>query len=190
MKSYKVLCEIAEPVLLNCWKHHSGFIKSKISEYKEKEIRDETLREEILLIGGSLMDLYLGILEPSQIAGAIIAYLDRKKALGIDSYRKWIGEEGKGYREIEIRDHSRWTLRYGERENRYIHIHPSRYSEHTIRVRSSSLKTAILFCVLRGAGTEDMLTQTNRIRKDYLGLPPLKNITAGPAFLNLVKIFS
>lgn len=191
MKFKKVHCEISEPVLLNCWKHHAGFIKSKISVYKRHpENFTESLRKEILSIGGSLMDLYLGDLLPSEIALSIIASLDRQKVNDIANYREWLGEEGNGYREIEIEDHSKWTLRLGERADRYIHIHPSRYSEHSIRVRSSSLKSAVLFCVLSGTAADGMLAQTNMIRKDYLGLPPLKSIKSGSAFLNLVKILA
>ncbi len=190
MKYFNISCEVPRPVLLNCWKHHAGFIKSKIKEYNgQSEIHSEHLREKILLIGGSLMDLYLGALAPSEIAGSIVDYLDQQKFSGIDNYRKWLRGEGKNYREVEISDQSRWTLRLGEKQERYIHIHPSRYSPHTIRVRSSSLKSAILFCVLNSGETANILSHINGIRKEYLDLPPLKNLNSASALLNLVRIF-
>lgn len=191
MESGSISCDVPEPVLFNCWKHHAGYIKSRIEEFKENSlINPEGIRNEILLIGGSLMDLYLGELSPIKIARSVIAYLDKQKLNDIKSYREWLGGERTDYRKIEIEDQSGWTLRLGEKKDRYIHIHPSRYSPHTIRVRSSSLKSAILFCSLPDDETENILMKINRIRKEYLNLPPLKNIKSGSALFDLVKILN
>ncbi len=183
--------EIPEPILLNCWKHHAGFIKAMVSEYKNhSESRAESFRKEILSIGGSIMDLYLGELTPAEIAGSITAFLKEMNVSGRQSYREWLGEAGRDFREIEIKDQSGWTLRLGEKEERYIHIHPSRYSPHTIRVRSTSLKSAIMFCILNRGETADTLTLINQIRREYLDLPPLKNMNSASAILKLVRRFS
>jgi hypothetical protein len=191
MQRVLVSCDIPEPVLFNCWKHHAGFIKSRIKEFKENHRNDpENIRKEILLIGGSLMDLYLGELTPAEIARSITTYLDLRKVTGMRSYREWLGGEGRDFREVEIEDHSGWTLRLGEKKERYIHIHPSRYSPHTIRVRSSSLKSAILFCALHDGETENILADINRVRKEFLNLPPLKNLKSGSALFNLIKTLS
>lgn len=191
MESGSISCDVPEPVLFNCWKHHAGYIKSRIEEFKENSlINPEGIRNEILLIGGSLMDLYLGELSPIKIARSVIAYLDKQKLNDIKSYREWLGGERTDYRKIEIEDQSGWTLRLGEKKDRYIHIHPSRYSPHTIRVRSSSLKSAILFCSLPDDETESILMKINRIRKEFLNLPPLKNIKSGSALFDLVKILN
>lgn len=191
MKSYKVNCEIPEPVLLNCWKHHAGFIRSKIIDYKVRQDTDyNSLTKKILLIGNSLMDLYLGEMTPALIAENIITRLKYDRITGKESYQNWLDEGGDDYREVEIADDSRWTLRRGEREERYVHIHPSRYSPHTMRVRSSSLKSAILFCVMDGGKSSDILKFINRIRKEYLELPPLKSINSASALMQLVKTLS
>ncbi len=136
------------------------------------------------------MDLYLGDFTPAEIAASISKYLNLEMVSGMESYKRWLNEDGNAYRVIVIADRSRWTLRLGEKQERYIHIHPSRYSPNTIRVRSSSLKSAILFCVLKGEVTSDMLSQVNRTRKEYLDLPPLKNIGKASAIVNLVGILS
>ena len=191
MKSNSLNCDLPEPVLLNCWKHHAGFIRSKIVEYKKHpETFRGQLQKEILLIGNSLMDLYLGDFTPAEIAASISTYLNLKKVSGRESYRSWLKEEGHTYRVIEIADRSRWTLRLGEKQERYLHIHPSRYSPNTIRVRSSSLKSAILLCILNGKDSPNILGQVNQIRKEYLDLPPLKNILKASALVNLVGILS
>ena len=75
MNSCKMSCKIKKPVLLNCWKHHAGFIRSKIKAYKRNPETDlELLQNEILLIGESIMDLYLGELNPRQIADSVLNY--------------------------------------------------------------------------------------------------------------------
>ena len=191
MNKDNVSYEIPEPVLLNCWKHHAGFIKWKIREYKgDFEVSSVSLRKEILLIGGSIMDLYLGGLTPSGIAGSTMDFLRRMKVSDVKNFQRWVSSDGNDYREIVMEDQSKWTLRAGEMKSRYIHIHPSRYSPHTIRVRSSSLKSAILFCAISFPEPGESLDKLNLIRKQYLDLPPLKNINSESAIFKLVKIFS
>jgi hypothetical protein len=187
MKSYKINCAISEPVLFNCWKHHAGFIRSKIREYKIDPADNLTnLRSELLLIGESLMDLYLGELTPSEIGGSIINYIRKQKIFSNTEFQFWLKEEGYDYRIIELKDKSKWTLRLGNDKERYIHIHPSRYSPHTVRIRSASLKSAILYLVLENQKPQNMLLPVNRIRKDYLNLPPLKNLALGSALFTLI----
>jgi len=184
-------CETVEPILLNCWKHHSHFIKSKISEYREAREFDLTnLCRELLRIGESLMDLYLGELTPGEIAGRIIASYKKTNHLSREDFIHWLKEGGDDYRLIELRDKSLWTLRLGEKQERYIHIHPSRYSPLTIRVRAHTLKSAILYLILNNneADIQDNLAFLNKIRKDYLNQPPLKSISQHSSFPELLSI--
>ena len=184
-------CETDEPVLLNCWKHHARFIRSKILKYKDAgEIELAILRKELLRIGESLMDLYLGTLTPGEIAGRIIASYKKTNALSREDFIRWLKEEGDDYRIIELKDKSLWTLRLGEKQERYIHIHPSRYSPLTIRVRAHTLKSAILYLILNSNknNIQDDLIFLNKIRKDYLNQPPLKSISHHSSLPELVSI--
>lgn len=191
MKSYQINCDISEPVLLNCWKHHAGFIKSKIIEYKNTPgLHRNNLRNELLLIGESVMDLYLGELTPADIADSIITYCHKQGIYDRSGFYSWLKEERGEYGFIELADKSRWTLRLGDKIERYIHIHPSRYSHQTIRVRSSSLKSAILFLILEKPAYPDKLLFINRIRKDYFNLPPLKNLDSSVYLTRLIDILS
>ncbi len=191
MKFYKIDCDVREPVKLNCWKHHAGFIRLKIWEYQNNpEAHLTSLQSEMLLIGESLMDLYLGELTPGEIVDSIIDSCRKQKILGKTEFQSWLKAEGKDFRTIELKDKSKWTLRLGDKKERYIHIHPSRYSPHTIRVRSASLKSAILFLILEKPDAQDNLFFVNRIRKDYLNLPPLKNLSSGSALFNLIDIMT
>ena len=191
MTSSEITCEINGPVLLNCWKHHAGFIKSKIVQYKKDPERSiPTLTKEILLIGQSLMDLYLGDLTPQEIADAVVSQLKNEQAADQPEYINWLGRGGEEFRIIKLSDRSQWTLRLGEVKMKYVHIHPSRYSPRTIRVRSTTLKSAVLFSILLKNDSEDKLGLINRIRKEYLELPPLKNMSSASAILKLTDLLN
>lgn len=189
MRSYKNSCNISKPVLLNCWKHHAGFIRSKIKQYRmSPDTHLDTLPGEILLIGESLMDLYLGQLTPKQISDSIIEFSRQNKIFNIEDFKEWLKEERTDYRIIQLGDRSKWTLRLGREEDRYIHIHPSRYSPHTLRIRSTSLKSAILYRVLAKHYSGNQLARVNAVRKEYLDLPPLKSLKSGSALQSLIKL--
>ena len=191
MKSYEMNCTVNEPVLLNCWKHHAGFIRSRVKEYKADPAPNVSdLRQRLLLIGESLMDLYLGKLTPEEITGSMISYFRKQKILNREDYRVWLTSGRKEYRNLVMKDESIWTLRLGVKEGRYIHVHPSRYSPHTIRVRSSSLKSAILYCILETQNDKNQLSFINKIRKEYLSLPPLKNLKPDSALFKLINILT
>ncbi len=191
MKSSNIDCDLAEPVLLNCWKHHAGFIRSKIKEYNESGGPHlEGLLNELLHIGESLMDLYLGELTPLQIADTVILYLNKQISVNKTDFQNWLEEMGDDYRTIVLEDTSRWTLRLGDRPERFIHIHPSRYSPYTVRVRSTSLKTVIIYGVIEKPASEGQLIFINRIRNKYLKLPPLKNLKSAHSLFNLIKILT
>ncbi len=135
-------CQIPPPINFNCWKHHAGFIKKQIESVKETRDLDQ-LKVYLLKIGESQMDLYFGEYSPVNISTQILDYLHRNKIFSPDLYKDWLSKDGKGYQLVELKDKSVWTLRIGENLERYIHIHPGRYSPLTVRVKATTLKTAI-----------------------------------------------
>ncbi len=190
-KQKEISCEISDPVLLNCWKHHAGFIKSIVSEYKNRDEFDfSNLRNDLLRIGESLMDLYLGELTPGKIADSIISLFKKKDILKKDNFINWLRKEGTDFRVIELKDKSLWTIRLGEQKEKYVHIHPSRYSPLTVRVRALTLKSAILYLILNKSEADiaDNLLFLNKIRKEYLDQPPLKMISIKSTLPRLISI--
>ena len=188
-----ISCEVNAPVLLNCWKHHAGFIKYKISEFRRSDKFDfQDFRRYLLRIGESLMDLYLGNLMPFEIADSIVSSFKKKNVLERGNFITWLKKEGSDFRVIELKDKSLWTLRLSEQKNKYIHVHPSRYSPHTIRVRALTLKSAILYLILKqfDSGISDDLQFLNRVRREYLGQPPLKTISSRSTFPELIGILN
>ena len=183
-------CSVPLPINFNCWKHHAGFLKEQIVTIKsEKELRE--FRTKLLKIGESQMDLYYGELSPTNISNHIIHSLREKKLLSQEQYVAWLNNENKDYKLVELSDKSLWTLRLSENPDRYVHIHPGRYSPLTIRVKATTLKTAILILSFKQAGkNEDISTETiNQIRKAYLNESPLQSLSKASGLVKLIDLF-
>ncbi len=167
-----------------------GFIKRQIAAVKSLKEIDE-LKIHLLRIGDSQMDLYYGKYSPTEISDQIINSINRKKISSENHYDEWLKNEGKDYKLVELKDKSIWTLRLGETRERYVHIHPARYSPHTIRVKATALKTVILILCLEGFGElKDIDTESvNIIRKKYLNEPPLKSLSKASGFMRLLDRF-
>ena len=184
-------CFIPPPINLNCWKHHAGFIKKQIESVKEIKDLDQ-LKVYLLKIGESQMDLYFGEYSPAKISEQILDYLHSKKILSSSQYQDWLSKDGKDYQLVELKDKSIWTLRLGDDAERYVHIHPGRYSPSTVRVKATTLKTAIfLFCFEQLGEIKSFETETvNNIRKKYLNEPPLKSFSTASGLGRLIDRFN
>ncbi|MBK7710170.1 MAG: hypothetical protein IPJ37_03805 [Bacteroidales bacterium] len=77
-------------------------------------------------------------------------------------------------------------LKYHDHLQRYIHIFPARGSRLTFRVRSNTLKSAILYYILVG---KDFITadDLNRVRP-LLGLSPVKDPVDSEAITEMIEI--
>jgi len=106
-------------------------------------------KNELVVIGHSLIDLYVGYLSVKQIVEETLHMLHQINITNTIQYETWL-RSGGGYRIIQLTDKSQWTLRRSKANNiQYIHIHPARNSLHTIRIKSESLKTAIAYHCLK-----------------------------------------
>jgi hypothetical protein len=184
-------CPVPFPINLNCWKHHAGFIKKQILSVTSVEEID-SLKYYLLKIGESQMDLYLGKIMAEEISNQIIKTLKREKIFSFEQYKKWLYKNGKEYQLITSKDKSIWTLRLGENEHRYVHIHPGRYSPHTIRVKATTLKTAIMILCFKQTGEiESINTESvNQIRKKYLNETPLKSLSKASGLKRLIDLLT
>ena len=171
-------CEVPKPVKLNCWKHHLVFIKEQLSP-GHKNVSSDELRKILLQIGESQMDLYLGRLTPKQISSYIIKKLELDGVFKFHNYLNWVSNNGENYREITLPDKSIWILRKGNEKERYIHIHPGRYSPLTLRIKSLAIKSAIVLIAKFGIerSKKPFLNDVNSIRKEVLNQPPLKSLS-------------
>lgn len=183
-------CIIPVPISFNCWKHHAGFIRKQISVCKnEKNL--ETLRNVLLKIGESQMDLYTGSYMPDFISRHIINSLKSLDVLSAEKYNDWLRVEGKDYRLFKLLDSSIWTLRLGTIPARYVHIHPGRNSPNTVRVRALTLKTAIFVRCWEKINNDQRVNVEliNAIREKYLKEPPLKSISKESGLGKILELF-
>jgi hypothetical protein len=185
-------CKVPLPVTFNCWKHHAGFIKSQTALLQKSKMSKDALRKLLLIIGESQMDLYLGKLNPNQIANQIINNAKGYGAKSYSAYGNWLTEDGKGYKQMRISDKSIWNLRLGNEKKRYIHIHPGRYSPLTIRVKAVTLKTTIAVRVLVEEIDSELpnLKSINEVRTSFLKLPPLKSLSLSSGIGKFLNIFN
>jgi hypothetical protein len=171
-----VSIEAPVPVLFNSWKHHAGFLKNRIQEtisLGKDSLPD--LAKSLIVIGAELMDLYYGPLTPQEIGIAVIDQLKSEVRFEIEPFREWVSSSGHYVVYTLNQDHSRWVLRLGEEDHRYLHVHPGRWVPQTCRVRANVLKTAIMMLAHTGihGGDPFNLGLVNYVRGTYLNLSPI-----------------
>jgi hypothetical protein len=184
--------EYSEPILLNVFKHHANFLIRYIDKKSTGDDSYENIADDLKLIGHSLIDVYYGALSPMEISEEIINYLNTKQSLTVTEYKKFLVAGGEDYRIVELSDSSKWILRLGIDTERYVHIHPAKYSSYTERVRAFTLKSAILTIIFKERDNEYMtdLGILNYVRTEYLELSPQKNLSSDNGvgkILNLLK---
>ena len=180
--------EIPEPILFNPLKHHLGFIREFIYQKTEgnQSADQKSIIRELKHLGTSVMDVYTGSLEVNEISNEIIAFLREKELSMIGPFSGWTGQGVKDYRVIALSDGSQWTLKYHDNKLRFVHIFPARESRHTFRVKSNTLKSALLYCILIG---KDFITgdDLNRVRP-MIGLSPIKDPIDTEAITEMIEI--
>lgn len=132
------------------------------------------LANELLVVGTKFMDFYHGPFSPSEIGTKIMAVLTRSQRAERADLQTWL-DAGAGYRMIDFpEDTSRWVIRLGDHE-RYVHVHPARYSPFTVRVRASALRTSVLALVYAKLHGSEPTSRSviNAVRTKYLNLSPI-----------------
>ena len=170
-------CRIEPPFMFNCIKHHIGYIVSKIEDIRsQKELN--TFPPELLKIGNSQMDIYTGNLSPEAIISILKGYLSKEHALKKNAYNSWLKAYGRDYRLVTISDNSRWALRLGTENDRFIHVHPAKHAPKSLRVKALTLKTAILVVAAAKIYNANPVSISfiNQIRTRYLNTSPLKTV--------------
>lgn len=156
------------PILFHPLKHHLGYLQYFIQNSTEEEFYAMIPR-----IGASQMDLYCGELNPNSIGQEILGQLIAKGIVTGHDFISFLTDK-QGYQNLTISDGSTWTLLQGDDPERYVHIHPARYAQHCIRVKSGALKTAVLM-QRHGLTPKSETAQINILRKS-IGLSPIKQM--------------
>jgi len=169
---------VPHPVLFNAWKHHAGWVREQIAGAADGgEDGLKHLADAVVVCGTKLMDFYYGNLTPWAVGESALARLHRLGKSEFPAFRDWLEPQG-GFSGFATPDESRWILRAGDEADRYVHLHPGRYSPHTVRVPGITLKTAIVTLALaRQTGADPLsVAAVNDARERYLALPPMATV--------------
>lgn len=170
------------PVSYSPLKHHFSY---QLIFIRRAETSDNGLMaDQMIIIGNNAIDVYSGNIPVIDLCDEIVQFIAEQRIHNSRDLAGWIGE--RGYREVPLSDGSRWVIRLSENAERFVHIHPGKKSSHTFRLRGTTLKTVLSLCILQKSedtlSTPDLST-VNRIRKDLLGLSPVKNLTESSRIL-------
>jgi hypothetical protein len=180
--------EVLRPALFNTYKHHAGALRARVAA--AVQAGPGALPEwagRVAVLGTKLMDLYTGPLSPRDLSGHILDTLRTAGHLDLDAYRAWLAGQG-DYAVVTLPDESRWVLRVADEQDRYVHLHPGRWSPGTLRVRANVLKTAFMVLAHVGIFGGDPMDRTliNGVRLEHLGLSPLGQDPESEAGLGVV----
>jgi hypothetical protein len=169
---------IPYPFRFNPWKHHLSWVLNNI-QYLIYNSGDEKTKVKLIEIVKSInnnyVDIYTGYFSPQQIIQAIQEKLKTLQVLTRKDFSLWLNNNE--FQLVNIPDGSVWVLRKSIEKNRFIHVHPARNSPNTIRVHGNSWKTAVVAKIYHLSINNFNLQNINEIRKKYLALSPIKNLT-------------
>jgi hypothetical protein len=180
--------QIPPPVLFNPLKHHLGFIREYIIDNQKADKQTDKLSiiRDLRHLGGSLMDVYSGLLTPDNLFHEINKFLKANNLTRKEIFNGWAGLGPKEFKTIRLSDDSMWVLKYFNDELRFVHSFPARNSPHSFRVKANTLKSAILYLVFVG---KDYVTKVdlNQARAES-GLSPIKDVDDTEAIAEMIEI--
>jgi hypothetical protein len=171
-------------ILFNALKHHQLFICRQITI-----ATSETLPGMLKLLGNSQMDVYYGTLDLPALFEEVAHRLQTEQIVDEATYLNWL-QANNGYVEITLSDTSRWILLAGNVPGKYVHLHPARYSPHSLRVKATVLKTAIACMVSLPQGIIPDLSTLNHIRESLLQLSPVKDLSQCEHLWKVMQLLS
>ncbi|GGH56841.1 hypothetical protein HNQ91_000088 [Filimonas zeae] len=125
-------------------------------------------------LGNALMDVYYGPLEIPVIFEEVTEHLLQLNIQEEAAYMQWL-QAGGGYRECTLSDGSRWIFLQGNEPGRYVHIHPARYSAYSVRIKATTLKTALAWIICNPGNSVPDILSLNQLRQQVLQLSPVKD---------------
>lgn len=168
--------EIPVPITFNPQKHHFRFLLNEIEYWKTIDLLE--VEKDLLLIGNNLIDFYQGYLSVAEICEESVHYFHQKKIMEEEQFIKWMNATA--YKKILLSDQSEWLIKKGNSNTRFIHIHPAKFSKHTIRVKATSLKTVIAL-LIHSVSIQNSLSKNleaiNTVREKIPGLSPIKSLS-------------
>ena len=180
--------KFVKPITFNTYKHHFHFLLEILPLWQH--FSWEKVENEIKVIGENLIDLYLGNLDVEQIYNECITYIESINIHNKTGFDNWLLPHQ--YKKIVLSDGSTWILKSSINKQKYIHIHPGKYSTRSIRVRGTTLKTALTvmyFAICTNNLNQIDLRFVNLIRSKYLGISPIKSLQHNQGLKRILDLF-
>lgn len=171
----------AAQVLFHPLKHHLATLQALIRHSRKADPAEQIAQ--LKTLGASQFDLYTGVYSVAELKAITAEMLYTQGLRDENDYRQWIVDNG-GFRTIQLPDESNWTLRYLQR-NDFVHLHPSRYSPRTLRIKANAMKSVAAYLLLKPGAPLD-IQQLNAVRKNFLELSP---ITAAGNYDEIHKVY-
>lgn len=173
--------DIPLPIKFNAHKHHLHYILR--SNPPEPDILPDNFCN-------NYTDVYTGNISPSTIAHEILVRLEDMQLLNSQRFEKAMSALS-GFFILTLSDNSQWIIRKGDTLDRYIHIHPARSGNFTLRFKGATLQTSLLL-FQKHQGSTDALTLKNvnqvRIQADLSPIKKLeKSKSIGRCYLTLLQ---
>ncbi len=181
--------DVPSPFIFNGLKHHKMALEQLIETMNNGAISDSEILGLLKKTGSSTSDFYYGVLAPADVVAALKNRLQYMGLLQYEAFRRYLDSVKGKFLNIQLSDHSTWTLILGREPARFIHFHPARGSQYTIRIRAITLRTAIF---LRGKSQKysglDLTESLNDIRTNILGESPIKDYSNTKGLRRLLEI--
>ncbi|MBC9915238.1 hypothetical protein [Chitinophaga varians] len=139
-------------------------------------------------IGTSQMDMYTGALAVEVIFEEVTAQLTAQGIFLPAAFAAWVAARD-GYVEVTLSDTSRWVLRLSDNPEQYIHLHPGRYSPHSLRIKAAALKTAMAYKAAADSGllSGELLPDINAVR-GMAALSPVRSLEDAQHILKIISL--
>lgn len=177
--------DINQVVLYHSFKHHLqvgvGWIKQNKYQWTPN------LKSTLSSIGNSQLDFYIGDISALEVEEQVKKLLSTENLINKDRYKTWLEMNG-NYREIELSDGSMWTLRFLDK-NQYVHLHPSRYSKQTLRIKANTLKSVMCTMLFETSYDKINLSLINHIRINKLEISPIDISKNHSELIKVYKLF-
>jgi len=179
---------IDSPFCLNVWKHHFKEICKRIVKCGQAGVDDILIN--LHSIGNNILDLYTGRLNSLDIYHEINEFLMLHKLNDSEHFKEWLTLR-QGYVIVFLSDNSSWVLRYGKEKRQYVHLHPARNGDFTMRVNGNTLKSAIAVTLLSQYCNQDAcsLSFVNKVRMEKLRLSPVFQLETSPGLKSMIDLF-
>jgi hypothetical protein len=180
---------IPAPVMFNPLKHHLGFIREYTrawSDSTHNHTDQSVMISELKHLGSSVMDIYSGTLTIEQICREVLAYPGINQFAEPEKLAAQAGRKLTDFRIITLSDSSRWSVSCSDSSRLWVHIFPARGSIYSFRIKSNTIRSAILYHILIG---KDYVTNNDlNIVRSLLGLSPVKDTVDAEAINEMIEI--